>query len=86
MTHLIKYYFNAYGHNAPAYGCNMPGDNTGHFYRSADADDLVAELCEALEACLDWIDAVPIDTPLPAMPGFDRDWVESIRDKGRGEK
>lgn len=33
------------------------------------------ELLEALEAALEWIDAVPADTVLPAMPGFDRDWV-----------
>lgn len=28
----------------------------------------------------DWIDAVPQDTELPAMPGFDRDWANSIID------
>lgn len=32
----------------------------------------------ALRECLNWIDGVPADTPLPAMPGFDRDWVESL--------
>lgn len=26
----------------------------------------------------DWIDAVPQDTPLPAMPGFDRDWADDV--------
>ena len=26
----------------------------------------------------DWIDAVPDDTELPVMPGFDRDWAESV--------
>lgn len=33
---------------------------------------------EALKATLNWIDNVPQDTPLPAMPGFDRDWVDSL--------
>jgi hypothetical protein len=31
-----------------------------------------------LRAALRWIDAVPSHLPLPAMPGFDRDWVESL--------
>ena len=34
----------------------------------------------ALRKTLDWIDSVPSETPLPAMPGFDRDWVESLSD------
>ncbi|VDS07530.1 hypothetical protein PARHAE_00707 [Paracoccus haematequi] len=38
-------------------------------------------LVEALDVCLEWIDAVPSDTPLPAMPGFDRDWVDNIRNR-----
>ena len=29
-------------------------------------------------AMREWIDAVPDDTPLPAMPGFDRDWADEI--------
>src|SRR5690606_22041966 len=37
-----------------------------------------AELVEALRAALDWIDAVPQDTVLPVMPGFDRDWVDGL--------
>lgn len=32
----------------------------------------------ALRKILDWIDHVPGDFPLPAMPGFERDWVESL--------
>lgn len=28
----------------------------------------------------DWVDAVPQDTVLPAMPGVDRDWVDSVID------
>lgn len=40
----------------------------------------IAELREAAKAMRDWIDAVPIDIRLPAMPGFDRDWVDSLLD------
>lgn len=43
------------------------------------------ELLEALQAALEWIDAVPGDTPLPAMPGFDRDWVNEVISKATGE-
>jgi hypothetical protein len=32
----------------------------------------------ALRASLKFIDSVPSDAPLPAMPGFDRDWMESM--------
>lgn len=38
------------------------------------------ELLWALKAALDWIDSIPDDIKLPAMPGFDRDWVESLID------
>ncbi|URC22224.1 hypothetical protein CHUUTOTORO_01390 [Serratia phage vB_SmaM-ChuuTotoro] len=43
----------------------------------------VPELVEALEATLEWIDAVPQDTELPTMPGFDRDWVDNILNKAK---
>lgn len=36
------------------------------------------QLCDALENALAWIDAVPSDTQLPAMPGFDRDDVDQL--------
>lgn len=36
------------------------------------------ELLDALEAALEWIDAVPQETVLPVMPGFDRDWVNGL--------
>ena len=36
------------------------------------------DLVDALRATLEWIDAVPQDTVLPAMPGFDRDWVDGL--------
>lgn len=43
------------------------------------------ELLEALQMALEWIDAVPSDTLLPAMPGFDRDEVNGIIAKALGE-
>lgn len=43
----------------------------------------VSNLIESLEATLQWIDAVPDDTPLPVMPGFDRDWVNNILTKAK---
>ncbi len=42
---------------------------------------LERELGETRDVALalrDWIDAVPQDVVLPAMPGVDRDWVDSI--------
>lgn len=44
------------------------------------------ELLEALEAALEWIDAVPADTVLPAMPGFDRDWADAIVEEAKHGK
>jgi hypothetical protein len=35
---------------------------------------------EVAMAMRDWIDAVPSDTVLPAMPGFDRDWADNVID------
>lgn len=35
--------------------------------------DRIKELEAGLTDALEWIDAVPSDTTLPAMPGFDRD-------------
>lgn len=40
-------------------------------------------LIEALEDALAWIDAVPADTALPTMPGFDRDRVDAMIDAHR---
>lgn len=39
------------------------------------------ELLEVVKAMRQWIDAVPSNTPLPAMPGFDRDWADSVIDQ-----
>lgn len=36
------------------------------------------EIAACLRMALDWIDAVPSDLQLPAMPGFDRDYVDSV--------
>jgi len=43
-------------------------------------------LLEALEAALEWIDSVPSDIQLPTMPGFDRDWVNGVLAKAKGEQ
>lgn len=43
-----------------------------------DKDTLISDLQTALGAALEFIDALPADITLPAMPGFDRDWVESL--------
>lgn len=32
----------------------------------------------AIRALREWIDAVPKDTPLPAMPGIDGDWLDGV--------
>jgi hypothetical protein len=37
-----------------------------------------SSMIEVLEAALAWIDAVPKDTELPTMPGFDRDWADLV--------
>lgn len=38
----------------------------------------IIQLQDVAIAMRDWIDAVPSDTELPVMPGFDRDWVDEI--------
>lgn len=40
----------------------------------------IKALREVVMAMRDWIDAVPEDTQLPSMPGFDRDWADSVID------
>ena len=42
--------------------------------------DRLEELKSVARAMRDWIDAVPDGTPLPTMPGFDRDWADQIID------
>lgn len=46
-----------------------------------DMLDHSSKLKEALKWALEWIDAVPDDVQLPAMPGFDRDYVNDLIDK-----
>lgn len=46
--------------------------------RLAKLEQQNKELKEALRAALIWIDAIPNNTHLPSMPGFDRDWVEGL--------
>lgn len=33
-------------------------------------------LLEIVESLLEWVEAVPGNTPLPTMPGLDRDWAD----------
>jgi len=41
-------------------------------------DENTANLLEALQWALEYIDAIPADVQLPAMPGFDRDYVDTL--------
>ena len=43
-----------------------------------DAAQALDALIEALGWALDYIDAIPSETVLPAMPGFDRDYVNYL--------
>lgn len=42
-----------------------------------------ADLITAVKSLIEWIDSVPEETILPAMPGIDRDWLETILDKAQ---
>lgn len=44
------------------------------------AEKRAAKLADALRWSLEWIDAVPEGVALPAMPGFDRDYVSVLLD------
>lgn len=46
--------------------------------------EINAQLLAALSDALEWIDAVPSDMPLPAMPGFDRDAVNELIAAAKG--
>lgn len=50
----------------------------------ARLDAVVTELRRALGYALEWIDAVPSDAAasFPVMPGFDRDWADSLLRRG----
>jgi hypothetical protein len=43
-----------------------------------DKDKALKLALEAHQAMREWIDAVPDDTVLPAMPGCDRDWLDTV--------
>lgn len=49
-----------------------------------DRETAAPELLELVKAAFQWIDAVPKNTPLPSMPGLDRDWANSIIAKSEG--
>lgn len=60
--------------------CVTPFDHLLYgFYQPSDVQ-------EVARAALAWIDAVPQETPLPAMPGFDRDWAEEVLANANGER
>jgi hypothetical protein len=42
---------------------------------------LLQDMLELMYYAFEWIDAVPEETPLPAMPGFDRDWADDLMAK-----
>jgi len=44
------------------------------------AKEQIIELKAVASAMREWIDAVPKETVLPTMPGFDRDWANSVID------
>lgn len=44
------------------------------------------ELREALQWALEYIDAIPADAVLPAMPGFDRDYVDGLIQAAKAEE
>lgn len=46
--------------------------------------EINTQLLAALSDALEWIDAVPSDMPLPAMPGFDRDAVNELISAAKG--
>jgi hypothetical protein len=41
-------------------------------------DEALKLALDAHQAMREWIDAVPDDTVLPAMPGCDRDWLDTV--------
>lgn len=46
--------------------------------RAAQLEGALRGLLTVAEALHEWVRAVPEDTPLPAMPGFDGDEIESV--------
>lgn len=40
---MRKVKFDCHGQHAPAYGCNLPGDNSGEYVNAVDAGALLIE-------------------------------------------
>jgi hypothetical protein len=65
-------------------GAKMDKAKRHHAYSRMKKTELVAkalELAAVAEAMREWIDAVPRDIQLPAMPGFDREWADEVIDQ-----
>jgi Lar family restriction alleviation protein len=45
--------------------------------------DALRDLLEVTEALREWVKAIPQDTPLPAMPGYDGDVMAQVIDRAR---
>lgn len=41
---MQKIKFDCHGHNAPAYGCNKPGDNSGEYIRIDDINEIMTHI------------------------------------------
>jgi len=56
---MKKIKFNCNGHNAPAYRCSEPGDNSGEYYRVEEVEPFLTVLGKILEAhkmsYVDWL-------------------------------
>lgn len=47
--------------------------------------ELMKQCVEVMDALREWIAAVPADIPLPAMPGVDGDWLDSVHEALKAE-
>lgn len=52
---------------------------------AAEISDSYDELLEVTLAMRDYIDALPKDLVLPAMPGFDMDWADDVVERCENE-
>jgi len=55
---LKTFKFDCNGNNAPAYGCDQPGDNSGEYFKAEDVRPLLGEVEKVLEghsmSTVDW--------------------------------